>query len=146
LALEERGFGEDLAETSSVYWTAAPVFISSTCHLSAQNATDWLGEYGGPRIRASLRDPTQNARNHVASVEVEVENIWLNYPNEYMESGVRVGVLQYRIDHCPAILTTETRLRFEKLKRGKHAVTIRLLGSNNELLVAPIATLRFRIP
>jgi peroxiredoxin len=59
-------------------------------------------------------------------VEVEVENIWLNYPNEHVEPGIKIGVLQYQIDHCPAVLTTETRLRFQRLKRGKHTITISL--------------------
>jgi hypothetical protein len=77
-------------------------------HLSAQDATDWLGGYGSAKIRAFLRDPAQNEENHVAAVEVEVQNIWLNYPNESVEPGVQVGVLQYQIDHCPPILTTET--------------------------------------
>jgi hypothetical protein len=93
-----------------------------------------------------LRDPAQNAKNHVASVEVEVENIWMNYPNEYVEPGIQVGVLQYQIDRCPAILTIETRLRFQRLKRGQHTIRVSLLGSGNQWLLAPQARLRFRIP
>ena len=79
-------------------------------------------------------------------MEVEVENIWLNYPNDYVEPGIQVGVLQYQIDRCPVILTTETRLRFQKLMRGTHTVTVSLVGSNNQWLLAPPARLRFRIP
>jgi hypothetical protein len=34
-------------------------FVSITARLAAQDGTDWLEEFGGPRIRAFLRDPTQ---------------------------------------------------------------------------------------
>ncbi len=121
-------------------------FVSITSHLAAQDGTDWLGEYGSPRIRASLRDTSENAKNHVASVEVEVENIWLNNPNESVEPGIQVGVLQYQIDRCPLILTKETRLRLQKLKRGTDTITISLVRSDNQWLLAPQARLRFRIP
>ena len=122
------------------------LFVAIASDLASQDATNWLGECGNARIRAFLRDPVRNAENHVAAVEVEVENIWLNYPNDYVEPGIQVGVLQYQIDRCSTILTTETRLRFQKLKPGKHTITVRLLSSANQRLLAPAARLCLRIP
>jgi hypothetical protein len=96
--------------------------------------SDWLGAQGYARIRARLRDKAQNARMHSASVEVEVQNVWLHYPDEAAEPDIQVGVLQYRIDHCPAIVTTETRLRFQELPSGHHTITVGLLGMDNRLV------------
>lgn len=112
---------------------------------AAQEWTDWLGPQGGIRIRAGLRDRDQNAEHHVAAVEVEVQNVWLNYPDVFVQPGIRVGVLQYEIDRCPKILTTDTRLQFQDLSPGAHSITVSVLGINNELL-APEAKLNVVIP
>jgi hypothetical protein len=112
---------------------------------SAQEWTDWQGPSGGARIRAGLRDRAQNAEKHAASVEVEVQNIWLNYPNDFAQPGISVGVLQYQLDHCPTILTTDTRLRFQDLPSGSHTISVSLLGTNNRVL-APEAKMTLQIP
>ncbi len=112
---------------------------------SAQEWTDWQGPNGGIRIRAGLRDSAANAEHHVAAIEVEVENVWLNYPDAYAQPGVRIGVLQYQIDDCPKILTTDTRLRFQDLSRGTHRITISLLDLNMQSL-APQVKLTEVIP
>jgi hypothetical protein len=99
LGLGEECLAEELVEASLVSWTASfPALLFITSHLAGQDETDWLREYGSSRMRAFLRDPTQNPKNHDASVEVEVQDMWLNYPNEYVEPGIQVGVLQYQID------------------------------------------------
>jgi hypothetical protein len=112
---------------------------------AAQEWTDWQGPNGGVRIRAGLRDRDQNAQKHVAAVEVEVQNVWLNYPDVFAQPGVRVGVLQYQLDQCPKILTTDTRLQFVDLPPGDHAITVNLLDINNQLL-APAAKMTLTVP
>jgi non-ribosomal peptide synthetase component E (peptide arylation enzyme) len=96
-------------------------------------------------LRARLRDEAQNAKNHIAAVEVEVQNVWLNFPDVVSQSVVQTGVLQYKVDHCPAIVTTETRIRFQQLTRGHHTITIGLLGADNRLL-APTVKLPITVP
>ncbi len=112
---------------------------------TAQEWTDWQGPDGGARIRAGLLDREQNAGRHSASVEVEVQNVCLDYPNAFAQPSVRVGVLQYQIDQCPSILATDTRLRFQNLPGGNHVITVRLLGTNGQLL-APETKLTLAIP
>lgn len=113
--------------------------------VAAQNWTDWSGPDGSVRIRAGFVNQTQNAAKHLVAVEVEVEDVWLNYPNVFSEPGLRVGVLQYQLDHCPPILTTDTRLRFQDLPAGDHVVTVRVVDSAGNLL-APRVSLNVLIP
>lgn len=112
---------------------------------AAQDWTDWQGPNGGTRIRAGLRDRVQNAQKHVAAIEVEVQNVWLNYPDVFAQPGVRVGVLEYQMDQCPKILTTDTRLRFLDLPAGNHTITVSLLDIHNQLL-APEAKMTLDVP
>ncbi|HKV81421.1 MAG TPA: hypothetical protein VJP02_24955 [Candidatus Sulfotelmatobacter sp.] len=107
------------------------VFVAQ---VSVADWTDWLGAEGHAMIRARLRDKAENAGKHTAAVEVEVQNIWLHYPDEVVEPGIQVGALQYRIDDCPTIVTTETRLRFEELGSGDHTITVGVLGGDNRLV------------
>jgi len=107
--------------------------------------TDWLGPSGSPKLRADLKNETQSAQNHVADVEVEVENVWLNFPDNINQTGVTTGVLRYQVDRCPPVVTTETRIQFEQLTRGNHLITVELLGRDNRQL-APAAKLEVRIP
>ena len=112
---------------------------------TAQDWTDWQGPNGGARIRAGLRDRAENAQKHIAAVEIEVQNVWLNYPNAFAQPGVRVGVLQYQVDQCPKVLTTDTRLQFQDLAAGNHIITVNLLDMNNQLL-APQAKMTLVVP
>jgi hypothetical protein len=121
------------------------VFLFSTLKATGQDWTDWLGASGGPMLRVRLRDQALNAKQHVAAVEVDVRNVWLNYPDVFVEPDIQVGVLQYEIDRCPAVLTTETRITFQKLKPGDHTITVRLLSMDMRLL-APQAQVRLRVP
>jgi hypothetical protein len=126
------------------------VFISALLCLStgiaaAQEWSEWRGDSGGVRIRAGLRDHVQNAAKHTAAVEVEVQNVWLNYPNAFVQPGIRVGVLEYEVDECPKIITTETRLRFRDLAPGSHTITISLLGLDDQLLT-PQVKLNLSVP
>jgi len=107
--------------------------------------TDWLGPQGFPRLRARLRDEPQNAEKHMASVEVEVQNIWLNLPDAVPIAEAPAGALEYEVDHCPPVLTADTRIRFQQLTPGSHLITVGLLGSDNQLL-APRAKLEVTIP
>ncbi len=111
----------------------------------SQDWTDWLGPQGSASLRARLKDKKQNAENHIASVEVEVQDIWLNFPNAAEQPGIEVGVSQYQVDHCPAVVTTDTELRFEGLKPGGHSITVGVLGLDNSLLT-PKAKLEVRVP
>lgn len=112
---------------------------------SAQDWTDWLGPSGGPTLRARLRDKDQNAKLHIAAVEVEVNNIWLHSPDVVPEPGIQLGVLQYQLDHCSPVVTTDTRLRFQDLTAGKHVISVGVLGLNNDLLT-PKANLKVTVP
>lgn len=96
-------------------------------------------------MRAQLRDKDQNARSHAAAVEVEVQNVWLNYPDPVPQQGIQAAVLEYQLDNCPAILTTETRLSFERLSSGEHAISIVLVGKDNRA-ISPRARLQVSIP
>jgi hypothetical protein len=81
----------------------------------------------------------------MAAVEVEVQDVWLNFPAANSRDGIQQGVLRYQLDRCPPILTTETRLRFAELPRGIHIITIAVLGSKGGI-VTPSARLRVKIP
>ena len=120
----------------------SPAFVPMA---AATHWTDWLGPNGSAKLRADLRDEAQNARNHVADVEVEVQNVWLSFPESIAPSGVQQGILRYRVDRCPPIVTVEPRIRFEQLSRGLHVITIGLLGTDNRLLT-PQARLEVHIP
>jgi len=119
--------------------------VASTSIASAQDWTIWLGPERGPMIRAGIVDARVNAKKHMAAVEVQVRGIWLNYPDLFVEPGLRIGVLRYQIDNCPPIVTTETRLRFEDLPAGNHAITVSLLGLG-DMLLAPEARLKITVP
>jgi|SRR5579884_1604262 hypothetical protein len=107
---------------------------------AAQNWSDWLGPQDGASLRVRLLNEAQNAGAHIAAVEVEVRNVFLNYPDVVQQSGVTSAVLQYRIDNCPAIVTTDTRLRFEHLASGHHDISVQLLGAD-ERPISPEAKL-----
>lgn len=111
----------------------------------AQDWTDWQGPTGGPRLRARLLDKEENAALKTAAVEVEVQNAFLDYPEVSQQAGVPEGVLQYQLDSCASIVTTDTRLRFQQLKHGLHTIGVSLLGLDNRAL-APHAQLKFEIP
>lgn len=111
----------------------------------AQDWTVWEGAQQAPRLRAQLRDKDQNARNRVAAVEVQVRNVWLHYPNPVPQQGIRAAVLEYKLDNCAPILTTDTRLRFEGLSSGEHAITVTLVGEDNRT-ISPPARLQVAIP
>ena len=112
---------------------------------AAQDWTAWQGPQGGTRLRAQLRDKGQNAQNHMAAVEVEVQNAWLHYPNPVQQPGIQAAVLQYRLDSCPPILTTDTRLRFAELTSGDHIISVTLLSSDNKP-ISPTAKLQLNVP
>ncbi len=127
-------------------WMAALVTLTSLpAGAAATHWTNWLGRNGSPQLRANLKDETENAEKHVADVEVEVENFWLNFPDNTTQTGVTLGILRYEIDRCPPVVTMETRIRFEQLTPGNHAITVQLLGRDNRQL-APTAKLEVRIP
>ena len=111
----------------------------------AQNWTMWQGPNAGVRIRARLRDQPENAQKHIVAIEVEVQNVWLHYPNPVSQAGVEVGVLQYQLDRCPPVLTTDTRLRFDQLTSGEHTVSLTLLAEDNRPL-SPTIRLDVSIP
>lgn len=87
----------------------------------------------------------EDVARHIASVEVEVGNIWLHYPDLFFQSGLQVGVLDYQIDNCPPIITTDTHIRFEEISSGAHTITVRLLGTDNQPL-GPKVKLAFQVP
>lgn len=113
---------------------------------TAQNWSMWQGSEGGVQVRARLRDKEQNARQHLAAVEVEVQNVWLHYPAPVPQDGIQVAVLEYRLDSCPPVLTTDTRLRFDQLAPGVHRVRVALLGANDSSPISPVVTLEVNIP
>lgn len=111
----------------------------------AQNWTDWSGPQGAARLRARVLDPEINARQHSAGVEVEVQNVFVHHPEFANQSGMQDGILQFQADTCPVILTTDTRMTFQQLSSGTHAIVVRLLGLDNRPL-APEVKLQVRIP
>ncbi len=123
----------------------AAALLLSVSSAAAQDWTDWQGPSGGPRLRARLLDKEANAALGVAAVEVEVQNTFLDYPQVSQQAGVPEGVLQYQLDSCAPILTTDTRLRFQQLKHGTHTISVSLLGLDNRAL-APRAQLELAIP
>ena len=114
--------------------------------VNAQNWSMWQGPKGGVRLRAQLRDKQHNAPGHVAAVEVEVQNVWLHYPSSVQQAGVVAAVLEYRLDSCPPVLTTDTRLRFFQLPQGTHQVSIALLRADNNVLLSPVLKLEVSVP
>jgi hypothetical protein len=96
--------------------------------IAVHGWTDWTGPVGGPRLRARLLDKEHNSKSRAASVEVEVKNIWLHNPAPTSEYGVVTGVLEYKVDNNPSVVTPDTRLRFEQLSPGNHTITVVTLG------------------
>lgn len=107
--------------------------------------TLWQGQPDSVQIRARLRDEASYAAQHTAAVEVEVQRIWLSPPVPVPRGGVQQGILQYHLDRCPPVVTTDTRLRFEQLSPGDHTITIAVLGLDHRQLT-PFATLHVKIP
>jgi hypothetical protein len=105
----------------------------------------WQGPQAGVRVRAQLEDKAQNARAHLAAVEVEVQNVWLHYPYPAPQRGIQVGVLKYQLDNCAPVLTTDTRLRFSELTSGDHAISVTVLSTDNRPL-SPPARMELRVP
>jgi hypothetical protein len=112
---------------------------------AAQNWSDWLGPQDGVRLRVRLLNEAQDARAHIAGVEVQVRNVFLNYPDLVHQSGIATGVLEYHIDNCPPVVTTDTRLRFEHLAPGHHDISVQLLGADDRA-ISPEAKLTVVIP
>jgi hypothetical protein len=112
---------------------------------NAQNWTAWQGPAGGAQLRARLLFEADDAAQHMAAVEVEVGNIWLHDPDLFSQSGLAAGVLDYQIDNCPPIITTDTHIRFADISSGPHTITVRLLGTDNQSL-GPKVRLAFRVP
>jgi len=132
-----------MGRLTKALWVLLPYILF--VHLAmTQDWTLWEGAQGAPRLRAQFRDKDQNARNRIAAVEVEVQNVWLNYPNPVRQQGIQAAVLEYRLDSCPTILTTETRLRFANLKSGAHTINVHLVAGNR--IVSPDARLQVNIP
>jgi hypothetical protein len=119
--------------------------LLATGFAVAQDWTIWLGPSGGPRLRARLTDKSQNAAQHVAVVEVEAANVFLHESNLVTENGIQVGLLRYRIDHDPAVLTTQTHLIFQEIPSGPHTISVALIAPDHRLL-APEAKLELTIP
>lgn len=112
---------------------------------AAQDWTLWQGAKGAPRLRAELWNKQQNARKHLAQVEVEVQNVWVHAPDVVPQTGVPQGVLKYQLDSCAPIVTTDTKLKFEQLKSGSHRINVSLVGMDDRPL-SPPATLTLSIP
>jgi len=112
----------------------------------AANWSNWLGPAGSGRIRARLRDQSAYAAQHSAAVEVEVQNIFLtSVEGGTTTSAVPRGLLQYQVDDCPTVVTTDTRLRFDHLAAGKHAITVSVIGLDNRQ-ITPQVKLQVDIP
>lgn len=112
---------------------------------AAQDWTDWMGPQASTRVRARLRDEDQNARDHIAVVEVEVLNVWLDTPQVVEQPGIEVGVLRYQVDRCPPVVTTATRLQFHQLKPGAHTITVAVIGADDRPITPP-ALLKLTVP
>jgi hypothetical protein len=114
--------------------------------LADTDWTVWLGPSSGPQLRARLRDKDQNGAQHIAAVEAEVRNVFLDNPaNVVPQTGAVVGVLRYQLDQCAPVVTTDTRLSFQQLAAGNHVITLTLVGLDNRAL-APNANLQVTIP
>jgi len=114
--------------------------------LADTDWTDWLGPDSGPQLRARLKDKNQNAAQHIAAVEAEVRNVFLDNPaNVVPQTGAIVGVLRYQVDQCAPVVTIETRLTFQQLAAGNHVITVALIGQDNRPLT-PKANLQVTIP
>jgi hypothetical protein len=129
------------------------VFLSGSTHraiaqlrsLADTDWTDWVGPAGAPQLRARLKAKAQNAAQQVAVVEVEVRNAFLDNPNVIAQTGVESGILQYQVDQCPTIVTTDSQLQFQGLAPGSHLITVVLIGRDNRLLT-PRVNLQVTIP
>lgn len=120
--------------------------IAQVKTLAATDWTDWLGPDSGPQLRARLKDKDQNAAQHIAAVEAEVRNVFLDNPaNVVPQTGAVVGVLRYQLDQCAPVVTIETQLTFQELAAGNHLITVTLIGLDNRAL-APTANLQVTIP
>lgn len=133
-----------------VSWTGHALLCLAFCYVVpapavAQNWTMWEGPQAGVRLRAQLRDKEQNSRKHLAAVEVEVQNVWLHYPYPVPQAGIQAAVLQYQLDSCPPVLTTDTRLRFDELTSGAHEIAVTLLGPEDRP-ISPSAQLLLNVP
>ena len=127
--------------------SCAEVGLLCLCLASGANAQQWSlwqGPAGGAQIRARLQYKAEDAANHIAAVEVEVRNVWLHSP-DVVPTGLQEGVLDYGIDNCPRIITTDTHIRFEEVRAGKHTIDVRLLGTDNRPL-GPQLQLALRVP
>jgi hypothetical protein len=129
----------------AVYAVLIAGLLLATGLATAQDWTVWLGPSGSPRLRARLSDKAQNAAEHAAVVEVEVANVFLHESSLVTENGIRVGILRYRIDHGPAVLTTQTLLIFQEIPSGPHVISVSLIAPDDRLL-APEARLELTIP
>jgi hypothetical protein len=104
-----------------------------------------MGPQASTRVRARLRDKDQNARDHIAVVEVEVLNVWLDTPQVVEQPGIQVGVLRYQVDRCPPVVTTATRLQFHQLTPGDHTITVAVTGADDRQ-ITPSAQLKLTVP
>lgn len=110
---------------------SAGVFLVGTA--VAQEGV-WQGRNDHPMLRATLKDKDKNAQKHVASVEVETQNIGLVTvgASSYAESDM--GLLEYQVDKGPVLATSDTTVMFRDLTPGKHTITVSLVNADYKQL------------
>lgn len=121
------------------------VLLALTAPAIAQSWTIWEGPKGAPRLRAELWNKADNAEHGIASVEVEVQNVWIHSPAATPQPGIPEAILKYQLDSCPGIFTTDTRLKFAELAPGNHVIRVALVGTDNHV-ISPDATLTLTTP
>ena len=96
-------------------------------------------------LQAHLVDEKENARAHLAVVQVEVHGISLVSPFEARAPTPGEGHLHYRVDNGPLIDTAASELGFRGFSPGTHTIDVFLAG-NDHTHLGPSAQLKIEVP
>lgn len=97
-------------------------------------------------LTATLVNPEHNAKEHAATVQVNIAGVEMVDPAAVKEEPKDgQGHLHYRLDNGPVVATTATKLSFHDLPSGQHTIVVMLAGNDHSPL-GPQTTLKVTIP
>jgi hypothetical protein len=99
-----------------------------------------------PDLKATLVNPEHNAKEHAATVQVNVAGVEMVDPATVKEKPqAGQGHLHYQVDNGPVVATTAPKLSFHDLSPGQHTIVVMLAGNDHSPL-GPRATMTVTIP
>lgn len=117
----------------------AVLFFLTMEHVSAKGNKDKENEGktapGSYSMDVTAVDVKEKARKGSARVDVSVTGIQLTNPDLAQEKpNPAQGHIHYQLDTAAVIATTCQSLSFHNLSRGKHIITVRLVGNDHQPL------------